>query len=109
MPIQYISDEVIRKKADIVVLTLGGKNGWGLHCTTGEGVDRTQFGLSGRQEELMRAVYEVNPNIVLVHTDITPIVSEFAYENIPAIVEGWLPGGYGGDQRYRLGGVCPER
>lgn len=90
------------KNADIVILTLGGKNGWGLHCTTGEGVDRTRFGLSGMQEELMEAVYAVNPNIVLVHTDITPIVSRFAYENIPAIIEGFLSGGYCGDAVARV-------
>ena len=101
--IENISEAVeAAKNADIVILTLGGKNGWGLHCTTGEGVDRTQFGLSGRQEELMKAVYAVNPNVVLVHTDITPIVSQFAYENIPAIMEGFLSGGYCGDAIARV-------
>jgi len=101
--IENISEAVeAARNADIVILTLGGKNGWGLHCTTGEGVDRTQFGLSGRQEELMKAVYAVNPNVVLVHTDITPIVSQFAYENIPAIIEGFLSGGYCGDAIARV-------
>lgn len=84
------------QKADVVVLCLGGKNGWGLHCTSGEGVDRSDAGLSGLQELLMRRVYEANPNIVLVHNDCVPLISSFAYEYIPAILETWLPGGYGG-------------
>ena len=84
------------QNADVVVLCLGGKNGWGLHCTSGEGVDRADTGLPGLQETLMRKVYEANPNIVLVHNDCAPLINSFAYSKIPSILETWLPGGYGG-------------
>ncbi len=83
-------------EADIVIMTLGGKNGWGLHCTSGEGVDSVKLSLWGRQEELLKEVYKANPNIVLVHTDSKPLTCNFAYDNIPAILEGWLSGTYGG-------------
>lgn len=85
------------KKADIVILTLGGKNGWGSNCTDGEGLDNTSIGLPGRQEKLMREVYNVNRNVIIIHTDNKPLVNTFAYDHIPAIIEGWLPGIYGGE------------
>ena len=44
----------------------------------------------------MRAVFHANPNMVIVHTDGRPLCSEWAYENVPAIIEGWLPATYGG-------------
>lgn len=85
------------KDADIVVMTLGGRNGWGSYCTSGEGVDTTDIGLPGCQEELLRAVFEVNPNMILVHTDCRPVVSPWIYDHVPAILEAWLPCTYGGD------------
>lgn len=87
----------IAKDADIVIMTLGGKNGWGMHCTSGEGVDASSIELPGRQEELLKAVYAVNSNMVIVHTDSRPLISEFAYEHVPAILEGWLCCTYGAE------------
>ena len=84
------------KDVDVVIMALGGRNGWGTYCTSGEGIDTTDIGLPGCQEELLRKVYETNPNIVLVHTNVRPLVSEWAYEHIPAILEAWLPCAYGG-------------
>lgn len=84
------------KKADIVIMAVGGKNGLGGSCTTGEGVDSSSLDLMGCQEQLMREVFAANPNMVIVHTDGRPLCSEWAYENVPAIIEGWLPATYGG-------------
>ncbi len=84
------------KDADIVIMTLGGRNGWGTYSTSGEGIDTSNIGLPGNQEELLKKVYEVNPNIVLVHTDCRPVVGSWIYEKIPAIIEAWLPCTYGG-------------
>lgn len=107
----YEKDKVIKaaEKADVVILTLGGKNGWGSNCTDGEGLDNTSIGLPGSQETLMKDVYEVNPNIIIIHTDNKPLVSTFAYEHIPAIIEGWLPGIYGGEVLAECikGSFCP--
>lgn len=84
------------KKADVVIVAVGGKNGLGGSCTTGEAVDSSSLDLMGQQELLMREVYNANPNMVIVHTDGRPLCSEWAYENVPAIIEGWLPATYGG-------------
>lgn len=85
------------KEADIVILTVGGKIGMMVECTAGEGIDNVDITLSGRQAELIRRVHGVNPNTVVVHTDNKPLVDSYVYENIPAVLEGWLPGIYGGN------------
>jgi beta-glucosidase len=88
--------------ADVVILTVGGKNGWGASCTNGEGLDNTDITLPGLQAELVKQVFAVNKKIVVVHTDNKPRVDPFIYENIPAIIEGWLPGPYGGNAIARV-------
>lgn len=84
------------RDADIVVMAVGGRNGWGMYNTSGEGADRSDFGLPGVQEALLKTVYAANPNMVVVHTDAKPLVSEWTYEHAPAILEGWLACTYGG-------------
>lgn len=93
----HIPDAVeAAKRADIVIMTVGGKNGLGGSATTGEAVDSASLDLMGKQEKLMRDVFAANPNMVILHTDGRPLCSEWAYENVPAIIEGWLPATYGG-------------
>ncbi|OCT16790.1 hypothetical protein A8709_08600 [Paenibacillus pectinilyticus] len=84
------------KKADIVFMAVGAKNGLGATASSGEAVDCTSLDLMGMQEELMREVFKANPNMVILHTDGRPLCSEWAYKNVPAIIEGWLPSTYGG-------------
>ncbi|MGI5933043.1 MAG: beta-glucosidase, partial [Eubacterium sp.] len=89
--------EQAAKEADIVLLTVGGKIGMMVECTAGEGIDNVDITLPGRQEELIRRVLAVNPNVVLVHIDNKPLVAPDLYETVPAILEAWLPGIYGGN------------
>ena len=84
------------QKADIVIMAVGSKNGWGKHCTDGEGVDSTYIELFGRQDELIKKVFAANPNMVVVHIGNKPLVNKFVYDNVPAILEAWIPGVYGG-------------
>ena len=93
----HISDAVeAAKKVDIVLMAVGGKNGLGGTATTGEAVDCASLDMMGQQEQLMREVFKANPNMIILHTDGRPLCSEWAYENVPAIIEGWLPSTYGG-------------
>lgn len=101
-------------EAELVVMTVGGKIGMMVECTAGEGRDNVDITLPGRQAELVREVFAVNPNMVIVHTDNKPLVDPFIYENVPAILEGWLPGPYGGNAiaktiagEYNPGGKLP--
>lgn len=86
----------VAKKADVVILTVGGKNGYGPSATNGEGIDSASMGLPGAQEKLLEAVGDANPNFIVVHTDAKPLVSSYAYRKAKAILEGWLCCAYAG-------------
>jgi beta-glucosidase len=85
------------KEADAVILAVGGKVGWGKTCSCGEGIDNTDITLPGVQSQLIKAVLEVNPHVIIVHTDVKPLVDEYAYDNAAAIIEAWMPGIFGGE------------
>lgn len=87
----------LAKSSDVVILAVGEKNGIDASCTSGEGLDTVSLRLPGVQDELVQAVYAANPNVILVHTGSRPLCWEWAYRNIPAILEGWLPCTYGGE------------
>ncbi len=75
------------KTADVVVMVLG-EHGF----QSGEGRSRTNLQLPGVQQELLEAVFKVNPNIVLVLNNGRPLAVSWADKHIPAIVEAWQLG-----------------
>ncbi|GAA1974714.1 glycoside hydrolase family 3 C-terminal domain-containing protein [Microbacterium pumilum] len=60
-----------------------------------EGYDREDIDLPADQLELLDAVLEVNPNVVVVLSNGGVVALPFA-DRVPAIVEGWLLGQAGG-------------
>lgn len=84
------------KDADVVILTIGGKNGWGADCTSGEGIDNVAVELSGKQEELALKVMAANKKTIVVHLNNRPLVAPAIYEKAPAILECFFPGPFGG-------------
>ncbi|EOS38388.1 hypothetical protein C808_02589 [Lachnospiraceae bacterium M18-1] len=86
----------VARWADVVLLAVGGKYGWGTSCTTGEGIDCDDIGLTGIQDELAEAIAEVNPSCVLIHMDTKPVSSEILCEKYAAVIENWFPGDTGG-------------
>lgn len=82
--------------ADIVLLTIGGKNGWGGTSTVGEGVDSTNIDLPGRQEEFAREVYQLHKPTVVLHFDGRVLSNEFVATHFDSILEVWQPGEMGG-------------
>ncbi|MDD2972538.1 MAG: glycoside hydrolase family 3 N-terminal domain-containing protein [Lachnospiraceae bacterium] len=81
--------------ADIVILTLGGKNGWGITSTVGEGVDATNIDLPGKQEEFARKIYELHKKTIVLHYDGRPLSNEYVASHFDAIMEVWQPGEMG--------------
>ncbi len=77
----------VAASADVVVMVLG-EHGF----QTGEARSRTNLELPGNQQELLEAVFKVNPNIVLVLNNGRPLAIPWAAKNIPAIVEAWQLG-----------------
>lgn len=83
-------------QADVVILTLGGKNGWGVTSTVGEGVDSTSIDLPGLQEEFARKVRALNKKTVVLHFDGRALSNAYVTSNFDAILEVWQPGEMGG-------------
>lgn len=83
----------VAKKADVVVF-LGGTNFEkpADHATGTESHDRWMLTLPGNQEEVLKALYEVNKNTVLVLESGSSLDITWAKENIPAIMEAWYGG-----------------
>ena len=77
--------------ADLVLLTLGGKNGSGSIATMGEGVDASNINLPDCQEEFIRQAAKFQKPMVGIHFDGRPISSDAADECLDAILEAWNP------------------
>jgi len=80
------------RKAEKVIMVLGED------CyMTGEGRSQTEIDMPGVQLDLLKAVYAVNKNIVLVLMNGRPLVLNWENENIPAILETWHLGNESGN------------
>lgn len=82
----------LAESSEIVIMVLG-EHGF----QSGEGRSRTNIDLPGVQQELLEAVYEANPNIILVLMNGRPLALPWADEHIPAIVEAWHLGTQSGN------------
>ena len=79
------------KNADVIIAVLGEDE-----KTVGESLSRTSLDLPGRQEQLLRALFETGKPIVLVLINGQPLTINWADRYIPAILEAWFPGPSGG-------------
>ena len=121
------------EESDLVVLVIGGKSGLSGLIRREEGVsavdfnqqglvtepdgeshDRTDLVLTGVQEELVKAVHATGKPVVVVLINGRPLCIPWIAENIPAIVEAWLPGEEAGNAvadvlfgDYNPGGKLP--
>jgi beta-glucosidase len=81
----------LAKKVNIVVLVLGEKTG-----ISGEGFDRSSLDLPGNQEALLEAVTKTGVPVILVLQNGRALTIPWAAEHVPAILEAWYPGEFGG-------------
>ena len=72
------------KEADVAICFVG-TNGQVEH----EGRDRRSLGLSGRQEELVKAVFAANPRTVVVQLSAGPLTVPWLKQNLPAMLQAW--------------------
>lgn len=82
----------LAKESDVVLMVLG-EHGF----QSGEGRSRTKLDLPGLQLDLLKAVHEVNKNIVLILMNGRPLAINWEAENIPAILETWQLGSQAGN------------
>jgi beta-glucosidase len=83
-------------QADVVIVVVGGKSGFIKDCTAGEERDSATLLLPGVQEDLILALAETGPPVVVVVVDGRPLVLERIVPKVRALVEAWLPGEEGG-------------
>ncbi len=81
----------LAKQADVVILGLGERQG-----ISGEGFDRSNLDLPGDQQQLLEAVVATGKPVVLVLENGRPLTIGWAKQHVPAILEAWYPGEFGG-------------
>jgi beta-glucosidase len=90
------------QNADVAIVVLGenergAKDEQGNSVgTDGEGRDVASLDLTGLQQELVEAVYNTGTPTVVVLVNGRPLSIRWIAEQVPAIVEAWLPGEKGG-------------
>lgn len=85
---QKIDEAVaLAKKSEYVILVVGNDE-----TTSTENVDRMSLKLPGNQHQLIKAVREVNKNVILVLVPSGPTTIVWEQENIPGIVCAWPNG-----------------
>ncbi len=90
------------EEADVAVVAVG-ENEWQARSgekrtgTSGEGFDSATLELTGRQEDLVRAVASTGTRTVIVLVNGRPLATRWIAEHVPAILEAWIPGERGGE------------
>lgn len=79
------------RAAEAVILALGERPG-----ISGEGNDRSSLDLPDNQEALLEAVAATGKPAVLVLQNGRPLTIGWAAAHVPAILEAWYPGEFGG-------------
>ena len=79
------------RAADVAILALGENFG-----ISGEWHDRESLELPGNQEALLEAVAATGKPAILVLENGRPLTINWAVEHVPAILEAWYPGEFGG-------------
>jgi beta-glucosidase len=79
------------RDADVIILALGEYQG-----VSGEGSDRQSLDLPGNQQLLLEAIVATGKSVVLVLENGRPLTIAWAAEHVPAILEAWYPGEFGG-------------
>jgi beta-glucosidase len=84
------------RAADVAIVCVGGRSGLTDDCTTGEFNDAADLGLSGVQQALVEAVVASGTPTVVVLVNGRPLALPWIAENVPAVLEAWIPGEEGG-------------
>ena len=82
---------VVAAASDAVVLVLGGSL-----LTSGEAKSRTNLDLTGFQLLLAQKIQATGKPVIVVFINSMPITFNWIKKYIPAVIEAWYPGQYGG-------------
>lgn len=87
------------KRADIAIVVVGDmpRGLPEIRSTVGEDSSRTSLDLTGRQDDLIRAVAAVGKPTIVVNISGRPVTLNWANHLCPAIIQAFFPGMFGGD------------
>ena len=93
-------DKAVRlaKSCDLNIVVAGEhmfRGNW-TQKTCGEDTDRSDLNLVGLQEELVERIYATGVPTVVVLVTGRPLSTEWIAEHVPALLNAWEPGMYGG-------------
>jgi len=104
----------LARKSEVAAVVAGGKSGLRIDCTCGESRDRAWLDLPGKQEKLVKAIYETGVPVIVILINGRPYSIKWISEHIGSILEAWLPGEEGGSAvadvifgDYNPGGKLP--
>ncbi len=100
------------KRADLAIVVVGENSMrymW-KDKTCGENTDRYDLSLVGLQQELVEAIHATGTPTIVVLVNGRPLSTEWIADHIPALVEAWEPGSFGGQAVAEIlfGKVNPE-
>lgn len=85
------------KTADVVLVSCGGKYGWGPGITMGECADTSSINLPGVQEQFFKGLAELHIPYIALHFDGRPVSSDELDRSASAILECWSPARHGAE------------
>ena len=87
----YAEARRLAEKSDAVVAVMGINK-----SIEREGHDRSSINLPQDQQDFLKEIYAINPNVVLVVVAGSSLALTWEQEHLPAIVNAWYPGEKGG-------------
>lgn len=99
-----MEDEKIAKAArltkshDLTIVVVGENSmryNWD-EKTCGENTDRSNIQLPGKQQKLVEALHKSGKPVVVVLVNGRPLGVEWIADHVPALLEAWEPGSFGG-------------
>jgi len=106
-----LMDEAVNKaeSSDLIIAFVGDNTE-----TVGESRSRTSLDLPGNQRQLLMELKKTGKPVIVVLINGRPLSINWINDNIPAVVEAWFPGIYGGTAiaevltgKYNPGGKMP--
>ena len=104
----------VAKKADVIILALGGNEFTSREAWIGHLGDRDSLELLGNQNDLVKEMLKLKKPVVVFLLHGRPNSINYITENVPAILEGWYLGQEGGNAvadvlfgDYNPGGKLP--
>lgn len=85
------------KESDLIIAVVGDNSlRFEKDRTAGENVDRDDTGLPGLQESFVKELQKSGKPVIVVLVNGRPLSTPWIAKNIPAIIEAWEPGSFGG-------------